>query len=406
MRITSIWARQILDSRGNPTVEVEVIADGVMGAAAAPSGASTGKHEAVELRDGGRAYLGKGVMKAVSNVNEIIAPALIGQDASEPDKIDLKMRELDGTKDKSNLGANAMVAVSMAVYRVAGLLQDKVLYDYLGGNTLPRAMFNILNGGKHAGGKLAIQEFMIMPSADTFAERLMIASEVYHILGKELGKRYGPSAVNVGDEGGYAPQIEGTEDALNAIVDAIDKAGYGDRCDLALDAAASSFYEKGKYNVDGKKMGDAELLDFYAGLADSFNIVSIEDPFYEEDFESFAALNKKLKGKVQIVGDDLLVTNISRIKESIKHDSVSALLLKVNQIGTVSEALEAVDLCRKNNMKIVVSHRSGETEDSFIADLAVGINAGQIKAGAPARGERTSKYNQLLRIEERLSIPM
>lgn len=403
MKITSVWARQILDSRGNPTVEVEVVADGVLAGGAAPSGASTGKHEAVELRDGGSAYLGKGVMNAVNNVNETIAPAIIGMDATKPEKIDLAMRELDGTKDKSNLGANAMVATSMAVYRAAALLQEKTFYEYLGGNILPTAMFNILNGGKHAGGRLVIQEFMIVPSADRFSDRLMMASEIYHILGQQLEKRYGPSARNVGDEGGYVPQIEGTEDALNAITDAIDRAGYGDRCEIALDAAASSFYEDGKYNIDGKKMGDAELLDFYADIANTFNITSMEDPFHEEDFQSFAALKRKLP-KVQIVGDDLLVTNISRIKTAVENDSVTALLLKVNQIGTVSEALEAVELCRKNNLNIVVSHRSGETEDTFIAELAVGINSGQIKTGAPARGERTAKYNQLLRIEERMSM--
>jgi len=404
MKIMSIWAREILDSRGNPTVEVEVIADGFMGSAAAPSGASTGKHEAVELRDGGPAYLGKGVQKAVGNVNNIIAPVIIGMDVTEPEKIDLAMRELDGTKDKSNLGANAMVATSMAVYRVAAAVQNKNLNEYFGGNVLPKAMFNIVNGGKHAGGKLAIQEFMIMPDSDMFSDRLRIASEIYHTLGDQLAERYGPSARNVGDEGGYAPQIEGTHDALDAIVDAVDRAGYGDRCDLTIDAAASSFYENGKYLVDGKKMGEAELLDFYVDLAGTFNLVSIEDPFYEEDFDSFAALKKKLQSKVQIVGDDLLVTNIARIRKAIEHDSVNALLLKVNQIGTVSEALEAAELCKKNDMNVVVSHRSGETEDCFIADLAVGINSGQIKSGAPARGERTAKYNQLLRIEERIRL--
>ena len=406
MIITSIWAREILDSRGNPTVEVEIVANGILGSAAAPSGASTGKHEAVELRDGGAAYLGKGVKKAVENVNNIIAPVLIGLDVEEPQKLDLKMRELDGTKDKSRIGANAMVATSMALYRVAAAAKGKNLYEYFGGNTLPKAMFNILNGGKHAGGKLAIQEFMIMPDADSFSERLRMASEIYHILGRHLVKRYGPSARNVGDEGGYAPQIEETRDALDDISKAIEETGYSGHCDITLDAAASSFYNGGNYFVDGKKMSDMELLDFYADLADAYRITSIEDPFYEEDFDSFAALKRKLKPKVQIVGDDLLVTNISRIRKALKHDSVSALLLKVNQIGTVSEALEAADYCRKNNIDVVVSHRSGETEDCFIADLAVGINSGQIKSGAPARGERTAKYNQLLRIEERVRVVM
>lgn len=406
MKIMSVWAREILDSRGNPTVEVEVIADGFMGSAAAPSGASTGKHEAVELRDGEKAYLGKGVWNAVDNVNNIIAPAILGMDVTEPEKIDLKMRELDGTKDKSNLGANAMVATSMAVYRTAAGAQGKNLYEYLGGNILPKAMFNIINGGKHAGGKLAIQEFMIIPGADNFAERLRMASEIYHILGANLVKKYGPSARNVGDEGGYAPQMNGTNEALDAITAAIEEAGYSERCDISMDAAASSFYKDGKYVVDGKSLDSGGLLDFYADISGRYKIVSLEDPFDEEDFTSFAELKKKLHPRVQIVGDDLLVTNVSRIKRAIEHDSVSALLLKINQIGTVSEALEAADLCRKNDLKIIVSHRSGETEDCFIADFSVGINSGQLKSGAPARGERNAKYNQLLRIEERLRLPL
>ncbi|NYZ77511.1 phosphopyruvate hydratase [Candidatus Micrarchaeota archaeon] len=402
-----MMGREILDSRGNPTVEVEIIAGNVFGIASAPSGASTGTHEALELRDGGREFLGKGVLKAVENVNNIIAPALIGMDASDPRAVDLKMRELDGTKDKSRLGANAMVATSMAVWRTAAGVAGQNLYEYLGGRLLPKAMFNIINGGKHAGNKLSIQEFMIIPDAARFADRLRMASEIYHILGNSLAKKYGPAARNVGDEGGYAPQVENTKEALDAITAAIEEAGYADSCDLAIDAAASSFHKQGVYSLDGKAVKEGDLIDFYEGLVGTYGrLVSIEDPFDEEDFGAFAALKKRIGNRVQIVGDDLLVTNISRIRTAIEHDSVSALLLKVNQIGTVSEALEAVEFCRKNGLNIVVSHRSGETEDSFIADLAVGINAGQIKSGAPARGERTAKYNQLLRIEERVSIEM
>lgn len=404
MKIIGIWGREILDSRGNPTVEVDVIAQGGVGSAAAPSGASTGKHEAVELRDGGKRYNGKGVLKAVENINMIIAPNLEGLDVTKQAEIDLKIRELDGTKDKSRLGANAIVATSMAVLRAAAAANNKPLYKYLNGNILPEMMFNVINGGKHAGGKLAIQEFMIVPKGKKISERLQIACEIYHELGKYLEKKYGPSARNVGDEGGYAPQMNKTEEALDALVHVIDESGYEDRCALAIDAAASSFYnsEKDKYIIDEVNMSSEEMLEFYKELVKSYNIISIEDPFHEEAFEDFAQLTLSLRGKVQIVGDDLLVTNISRINEAIEKNAVTALLLKINQIGTVSEALEAAKLCKENGLNIVVSHRSGETEDSFIADFAVGINAKQIKSGAPARGERTAKYNQLLRIEEQI----
>ncbi len=405
MKIASIWAREILDSRGNPTVEVEVLAGNAFGVAAAPSGASTGKHEAVELRDGGKRYLGKGVSRAVDNVNSIIAPELIGMEVTDQQTIDLKMRELDGTSDKSRLGANAMVATSIAVFKAASAVSGKNVFEYLEGTVMPKAMFNVLNGGKHAGGSLSIQEFMIIPDADKFTERLQMASEIYHILGKQLVKKYGPSARNVGDEGGYAPQIDSTEDALEALSNAIEESGYSGSCDLAIDSAASSFYDEGTglYKLDGREIDEEKLLDFYVDITGTYKLKSIEDPFYEESFDAFSALTKKLFGVTQIVGDDLLVTNITRIKRGIENASVTALLLKINQIGTVSEALEAAELCRKNNLNIVVSHRSGETEDFFISDFAVGINAGQIKTGAPARGERVAKYNQLLRIEERLT---
>jgi enolase len=403
MKITAIWAREILDSRGNPTVEAEVATENAIASAAAPSGASTGRYEAHELRDGGNRYLGKGVQHAVDNVISVIAPALVGMEASDQEGIDRKMRELDSTKDKSRLGANAIVAVSMAVLRAAAASDGKMLHDYLSGDKLPIAMFNVINGGMHAGSGLAIQEFMIIPEASAFSERLRMASEIYHVLGKQLSAKYGGIARNVGDEGGYAPPIPNTYQALDALQSAIDEAGYASSCSFAIDAAASSFYDEksGRYRIDGKELREADLIDYYADLAKTHRIRSIEDPFHEESFAAFAALHKELP-KLQVVGDDLVVTNPVRLRRAIDEGSISALLLKVNQIGTISEAMDAVRMCRENKLNIVVSHRSGETEDCFIADFSVGINAGQIKTGAPARGERTAKYNQLLRIEERM----
>lgn len=404
MKITSVFAREILDSRGNPTVEVEVTSEKGFGRAAAPSGASTGIHEAREIRDGGRRFLGKGVLKAVENVNKKIAREIVGKQFENPEEIDKKMIELDGTKNKSKLGANAMVATSMAVFRCAACEQGKTVYEYLGGGKLPIGFFNVLNGGKHAGGKLSIQEFMIVPQgAKTFKQGLQWVCEIYHTLGKRLVKKYGVSARNVGDEGGFAPLMNKSTEALNAIVGAIEETGYGKRIKIALDCAASSFYKNKKYLIDGKRVDSKELEEYYLGLVKKYPIISIEDPFEEEDFEGFARLNKKLKGKVQVVGDDLVVTNITRIKTAIDEKSMSTLLLKINQIGTVSEALEAFKLCKKKEINSMVSHRSGETEDNFISDFVVGIEAGQMKSGAPARGERTSKYNQLLRIEENLN---
>ncbi len=401
MKITALWAREILDSRGNPTVEVDIFSENAMGSAAAPSGASTGIHEAVELRDGDHRYLGKGVLKAVNNVNTIIAPALVGQELTSKE-IDQKLIALDGTENKSNLGANAMVATSVAALRLEASSRGKLLHENMGGVEIPHAMFNIINGGKHAGNQLAIQEFMIIPESETFSERLRMASEIYHILGSMLVKKYGASARNVGDEGGFAPSIGNTYEAFDAISAAVEEAGYEKSCGYAIDAAASSFYSKGKYSIDGKVLSENELVDYYTDLAKAYPIVSIEDPFYEESFQAFSALNKELPN-IQVVGDDLVVTNVARLKRAIEVDAISALLLKVNQIGTVTEAMDAVRLCRESKLNVIVSHRSGETEDSFIADFAVGINAGQIKTGAPARGERTSKYNQLLRLEERIA---
>jgi enolase len=402
MKITKVHAREILDSRGNPTIEVDVFTENGSGSAAAPSGASTGVHEAVELRDGGERYGGKGVLKAVRNVNELIGPNLLGMSAQDQEAVDKKLLDIDGTDNKSKLGANAIVATSMAVMRAAAAEKDKELYEHLGGDKLPHAMFNILNGGKHAGGKLSIQEFMIIPEAKTFSERLQMASEVYHQLGKELVNEYGASARNVGDEGGFAPQIENTEEVLEVISHAIYGCGYAAEVKLAMDAAASSFYNKKekKYTLDGKSLDEGELLDYYVELSRKYGIISIEDPFHEESFDAFAELVKKIGKDVQVVGDDLVVTNPKRIKRAIESKAMNALLLKVNQIGTVTEALQAARMTKKAGMNVVVSHRSGETEDTFIADFAVGIDAGQIKTGAPARGERTAKYNRLLRIEE------
>ncbi len=401
MKIISTWAREILDSRGNPTIEVEVVTETGFGSAAAPSGASTGAHEAHELRDGDHRYLGKGVQKAVENVNAIIAPALAGLDSTDQANIDRTLKHLDGTHNKSNLGANALVATSMAVMRAAAASKGVMLHDYLNGDTLPVAMFNVINGGKHAGGKLAIQEFMIMPQGPTFAERLRMASEIYHTLGKQLSEKYGPTSKNVGDEGGFTPPIDNTYKALDALIAAIEECGYHKNCNLAIDAAASSFYSNGLYNIDGKSIKETELVDYYSDLVKAYPIQSLEDPFFEESYGAFAALLSE-NPSLQVVGDDLTVTNVERLSKAIKERSINALLLKLNQIGTVTEAMEAVKMCRQNKIAVVVSHRSGETEDCFIADFAVGINAGQIKAGAPARGERTAKYNQLLRIEERL----
>lgn len=399
MKIVSVLSREVLDSRGNPTVEVEVVTENSIASAIAPSGASTGMHEAHELRDGGSRYLGKGVLNAVENVTEKIAPAIIGMEVYEQKEIDQKMIELDGTKEKKNLGANAIIATSMAVFKACAASSSNLLHDYMGGSTMPRAMFNIINGGKHAGGNLAIQEFMIIPEAPTFSQRLRMASEIYHTLGKNLAKKYGPSAKNVGDEGGFTPNISNTYQALDEILAAATELGYSNQIALAVDAAASSFYNSGKYSIDGKELSEEDLLDYYVDLCKTYPLISIEDPFYEESFSAFAHLLHSLP-KVQIVGDDLLVTNTSRIQKAIDEKSVNALLLKVNQIGTVTEAIEAAKLCKKNHMNVIVSHRSGESEDTFIADFSVGLDAGQIKTGAPARGERTAKYNQLLRIEE------
>jgi len=404
--IEKIAAREILDSRGNPTIEVEVTAGGILSRAAAPSGASTGIHEALELRDGDKKrYGGKGVLKAVANVNGPIASALKGKSLDSIEALDREMIALDGTPNKSKFGANAIVATSLALAKAAATSQKKSLYAYLGGKILPVPMMNVLNGGKHAGNRLAIQEFMIMPvGAKSFSEALRMGAETYHILGKLLSEKYGPSARNVGDEGGYAPDLASTSEALDCLVSAIEKAGYSKEIKLALDPAASSFYDEKTetYAIDGKNVSGAEMIDIYSALVSKYPIVSIEDGLHEEDFAGFAEMTKKLGSKVQIVGDDLLVTNTERIKTAIAKKSVTALLLKVNQIGTLTESIEAARMSYQNGMAVVVSHRSGETEDATIADIAVGIESGQIKTGSLARTDRTAKYNQLLRIEQEL----
>jgi len=404
-RILKIHAREVLDSRGNPTVEVEVHGEETFARAIAPSGASTGSHEALELRDGGARYDGKGVLKAVANINGKIAKRIANRDFSSFEQIDKEMIELDGTPNKASLGANATTAVSLACAKFLAGEDDESLYEHLGGKLLPVPMMNVLNGGVHAGSGLAIQEFMIMPiGAKTFSESLQMGSEIYHLLGKMLKDKYGPSAKNIGDEGGYAPPLKNSDEALGFLMHAIDKSGYSGHVKVAIDCASNSFYDASarRYVIDGHSYDSSKLLDYYLDLVGHFDVVSIEDPFSEDDFESFAALKKKIGKKTQVVGDDLLVTNIGRIETAIKQDSVNALLLKVNQVGTLSEAIKAAKLCYTKGWGVIVSHRSGETEDTSIAEIAVGIEAGQIKTGSLARSERVAKYNQLLRIEERL----
>ncbi len=407
--IKDIIAREVIDSRGNPTVEVEVLTKGNgYGRAIVPSGASTGTHEALELRDREKRFGGKGVLMAVENINSIIKPELIGYDSRMQREIDYIMIELDGTPNKSKLGANAILAVSLAVAKAAASTAKLPLYKYLGGINsyiLPVPLMNIINGGKHAGNDLAIQEFMIMPvGASSISEAIRIGVEVYHTLKNVIIDKYGKGAINVGDEGGFAPPLKKSDEALDLLVESVKKSGYEDKVVFALDAAATEFYnkEEGVYYIDGKKLSREELLEYYKDLVNRYPIVSIEDPFHEEDFEGFAIITKELD--IQIVGDDLFVTNVERLKEGIKRKAANALLLKVNQIGTLSEAIDAANLAFRNGYGVIVSHRSGETEDTTIADLSVALNSGQIKTGAHARGERTAKYNQLIRIEEELGL--
>ncbi len=404
-KIKDIIAREILDSRGNPTVEVDVyLESGTMGRAAVPSGASTGMREALELRDKDDRYLGKGVLKAVNNVNEIIKPALIGKDALNQREIDTIMIDLDGTENKSKLGANAILGVSMAVLRAAANYKNEPVYKYIGnGKTLPRPMMNIMNGGAHADNNIDFQEFMIIPEANTVHERIRIGAEVFHNL-KAILKENG-YVTAVGDEGGFAPNLKSTREALDFIMLAIKKAGYtpGKDVNIGLDVAASEFYEDGLYNVEGKKLTTNQLIDMFVNLVNDYPIISIEDPVDENDWVGFRSITEKLGNKVQLVGDDLFVTNAKYLQMGIDNKAGNAILIKVNQIGTITETLETINLAKKNGYKTVISHRSGETEDTTIADLAVGLDLGQIKTGSMSRTDRMCKYNQLMRIEEELS---
>ncbi|MEM1807816.1 MAG: phosphopyruvate hydratase [Thermosphaera sp.] len=412
--IKDVKARLILDSRGNPTIQVKTITEGLgVGIANAPSGASTGVHEAVELRDGGKEYKGKGVYKAVENVNKILAPALIGLDSRRQNVIDRKMIEIDGTPNKGRIGGNAIVATSLSVAKAAASTMGLPLYAYLGGyvaDTLPVPMLNIINGGVHAGNKLDFQEFMIVPAGfSSLKEAIRAAVEVYFDLKKILKEKYGPQAVNVGDEGGYAPPLEKVRDALDLIMEAIKTAGYDpwSQIALALDVASSQFYreDKGVYILEGSEFSRDQLIEFYEKLISEYPIVSIEDPLHEEDFEGFKEITARFGSKILVVGDDLFTTNPTRFRKGVESKAGNAILVKVNQVGTLSETLEVVKMAQANGYRAIISHRSGETEDTSIADISVGLCTGLIKTGAPARGERTAKYNRLLEIEEELDNP-
>ncbi len=409
MNIKNIIGREILDSRGNPTVEVDVILDnGVMGRAAVPSGASTGEREALEMRDGDKSrFNGKGVLNAVNNVNTILRDYLIGMDVTKQKEIDYKMLELDGTKTKSKLGANAILGVSMACLKAAAKACGKELYEYVGdGKTLPVPMMNIINGGAHADNSLDFQEYMIIPQRDTIHERVRVGAEVFHSL-KNVLKEKG-YATSVGDEGGFAPNLKTNKEGFELITEAVKRAGYEPGKDVcyAIDVAASEFYSDGKYNLvgEGKVLSTDELIKYYEDLVNTYPIISIEDPVDENDWEGFSKVTALLGDKIQLVGDDLFVTNKECLQKGIDNKAGNAILLKVNQIGTITETLETIELAKSHNYKTIISHRSGETEDTTIADLAVGLDLGQIKTGSMSRTDRICKYNQLMRIEEKLSL--
>ena len=409
VKIKKIHAREVFDSRGNPTVEVEcTLDDGTFTRGMVPSGASTGVHEALELRDGGTRLMGKSVAKAVANVHSV-APKLIGMDSTHQTDIDELLLELDGTENKSKLGANAILGISMAVCKAGAESQGIPLYQHLGnlrGNdqfVLPVPSLNVCNGGSHAGNDIAFQELMILPvDAPSFKEAMVLGVEVYHSLKEILKQKYGDIAINVGDEGGFAPPLSLVEEPLQLIMEAIDEAGHTGKFQLALDPAASEFYDQGKYVVDGKALDSESFINLYEDFIEKYPIVSIEDAFDQDDWETFQKFTQRNGDKIQIVGDDLLVTNVKRIQMAIDRKACNALLLKVNQIGSVTESINAAKLSQDNNWTVMVSHRSGETEDPFIADLVVGLKTGQIKTGAPCRSERLAKYNQLIRIEEQL----
>ena len=405
-KIKDVIGREILDSRGNPTVEVDVILEsGIMGRAMVPSGASTGEREALEMRDGGTRYMGKGVLNAVAHVNNELKNLVIGMDVLDQKKLDYAMIELDGTDTKSKLGANAILGVSMAALKAAAQYKNLPLYKYIGnGKTLPKPMMNIINGGAHADNKLDFQEFMIIPQRDTIKERVRVGSEVFHNLKKVLNER--GLSTGVGDEGGFAPDLKSNSEGFDLIIEAIKKAGYepGVDVNLAIDVAASEFYKDGKYNLVGenRSLTTEELVDFYVELVNKYPIISIEDPVDENDWDGFRLITERIGDKVQLVGDDLFVTNKKCLQMGIDNHAGNAILLKVNQIGTITETLETIELARNNNYKTIISHRSGETEDTTIADLAVGLDLGQIKTGSMSRTDRICKYNQLIRIEEEL----
>ena len=406
-KIKDVKAREILDSRGNPTVEVDVILEnGIMGRASVPSGASTGSREALELRDNNSTrYMGKGVLKAVNNVNTDLRNLVIGMDALNQKEIDYAMINLDGTKTKEKYGANAILGISMAVLKAASKSLNKPLYEYVGtGKTLPIPMMNIMNGGAHADNKLDFQEFMIIPNRDTVKERIRVGSEVFHNLKKVLNEK--GLSTGVGDEGGFAPNLESNSEAFELIVEAIKRAGYvpGVDVNLGIDVAASEFYQDGKYNLVGENriLTTDELIDFYVELVDKYPIITIEDPVDENDWEGFQKITEKLGNKIQLVGDDLFVTNKEYLQKGIDMHAGNAILIKVNQIGTITETIETIALAKQNNYKTIISHRSGETEDTTIASLAVGLNLGQIKTGSMSRTDRICKYNELIRIEESL----
>lgn len=410
MKITNIIGREILDSRGNPTVEVDVyLEDGSMGRAAVPSGASTGEREALEMRDGGSRYNGKGVLNAVNNVNGPLKELVIGMDAYDQKEIDYKMIEADGTKTKNKYGANAILGISMAVLRAASISKKMELYEYIGdGRTLPAPMMNIINGGAHADNKVDFQEFMIIPQRDTIKERVRVGAEVFHSLKKVLNEK--GYATGVGDEGGFAPDLQSNEEGFELITEAVKRAGYEPGKDVcyAIDVAASEFWDSGvgKYKFHwstGEEFTTDELIDFYEKLISTYPIISIEDPVHENDWEGFAKITERLGSKIQLVGDDIFTTNKEFLQKGIDMKAGNAILLKVNQIGTITETLEAIELARSNGYKTVISHRSGETEDTTIADLAVGLDLGQIKTGSMSRTDRMCKYNQLMRIEERIN---
>lgn len=413
-KIKDIKARQVFDSRGNPTVECEIKTNSGIFRGIVPSGASTGKHEALELRDNKKEYLGKGVTKAVNNVNKIIAKEIIGKNIDQ-EKIDNLMINLDGTENKKKLGANAILSVSIALCKAGAAAKNQPLYIYINEiynkknktkikPSMPIPFLNIINGGKHAGNNINIQEFMIVPyKARTFQQAMRISTEVYHTLKQVIKEKYGIQSINVGDEGGFAPKLNDNEEPLKLIIESINKLNYQDKVGIAIDAAASEFFINNTYKLEKRKFSSEELMNYYFSLIKKYPLLSIEDPFSEDDWKSFSKITiriNKFKRKIQIVGDDLLVTNPMRIKKAIGSNSCNTLLLKINQIGTITEALEAARIATENKMNVMVSHRSGETEDDFIADLSVGLGCGEIKSGAPCRGERIVKYNKLLRIEE------